>query len=552
MRPLLLTLLASPLALPLEAASPVAATGPLAGGPLVDSLEGIDTSGSPDGIVDLPGTVHPTITDVFARYTKILSDEGEPIHFLIHEGVGDFKVVHARRILEQHIADLPGSQYGADKSALRNSMGSLRATMILFPTEGSLWNGGPEVDDFLDDYEAPFQDLLGEEIILPGSGQYSGNDPRRDASYEELCHLMHGYGLIPAMPGLQAAIQAATSNALANDFYDPPSDLPPGDTHYEYLAFAMETWYGMWRHEPNNGEYVFSTRAEMEAGDPMIVAILEGFFPAHHTHLASVVPGFGGTFLIEETSGVEYTFKSRYLTHVELRGGKDTDLRGNDQPGSLAGTTGDNRIEGGGGDDVIDGRAGSDTAVYGGLRAEYGVHLLDGVVTVDDGQPDRDGRDRLMNIEWLEFADQTLDASTLTDAADHYCDSTPNSTGAMAELNLLGSPVVAHGDLTLLASLLPAQQFGYFLTSQTAGFVQGPGGSNGDLCLGGVIGRYASDVASSGDGGGLSLAVDLDDMPSPAQSSVQAGETWHFAAWFRDVDPDPTSNFTGGVSVLFQ
>jgi len=548
MRSLLLPLVASQLVLPLWAATPGAATG----GPLVDSLEDIDTSGSPDGIVDLPSSVHPTITDVFARYTKILSDDGEPIHFLIHEGVGDFKVVHARRIMEQHIADLPGSQYGADKSSVRNSMGGLRATMILFPTESSLWNGGPKVDKFLDDYEAPFQDLLGEEIILPGSGQYSGSDPRRDASYEELCHLMHGYGLMPAMPALQAAIQAATSNALANDFYDPPPDLPPGDTHYEYLAFAMETWYGMWRHEPNNGEYVFSTRAEMEAGDPMIVAILEGFFPAYHTHLASVVPGFTGTFLIEETSGVEYTFKSRYLTHVELRGSKATDLRANDQDGALSGSTGDNRIEGGGGADVIDGRAGSDTAVYGGPRAEYGVYLLDGVVTVDDEQPARDGRDRLTDVEWLEFSDQTLDTSTLTDAADHYCDSTANSTGVMAEVHLLGSPVVDHGDLTLVASLLPANQYGYFLTSQTAGFVQGPGGSSGDLCLGGVIGRYASDVASSGDAGGLSLEVDLDDMPSPAQSSVQPGETWHFAAWFRDMDPDPTSNFTGGVSVLFQ
>ena len=63
---------------------------------------------------------------------------------------------------------------------------------------------------------------------------------------------------------------------------------------------------------------------------------------------SSVVPGFTGTFLIEETSGVEYTFKSRYLTSVELRGSKDTDLLANDQDGSLTGSTGDNRIEGGG------------------------------------------------------------------------------------------------------------------------------------------------------------------------------------------------------------
>lgn len=548
MRAALLCLLSVQVLLPPCAAS----SNPLVGGPLVDSLEGIDISGAADGIVDLPGTVHPTITDVFARYTKIPSDQGDPIHFLIHDGVSNFRVVHARRIMEQHLADLPGSLYGADKSDVRDSMGDLRATMILFPTEGSLWNGGPKVDAFLDDYEAPFQDLLGEEIILPGSSQYSGNDPRRDASYEELCHLMQGYGIIPALPGLQSAILAATSNALANGFYNPPSDLPPGDTHYEYLAFSMETWYGMWRHEPNNGEYIFSTREEMEAGDPMIVAILEGFFPSHHIHLASVAPSFTGKFRVEETSGVEYTFKSRYLTNVELRGSKDTNLAGNDQGGALTGSAGDNRIEGAGGSDVIDGRGGSDTAVYTGPRSDYGVYLLDGVVTVEDGQASRDGRDRLTSIEWLEFTDQNLDVSTLTDAGDHYCDSTTNSTGVMGEIHLVGSPVVAHQDLTLVAVQLPAGQFGYFLTSQTSGFVQGPGGSSGNLCLGGVIGRYSADVASSGFDGALSLMVELDDMPGPVQSVVSPGETWHFAAWFRDKNPDPTSNFTGGVSVLFQ
>ena len=45
------------------------------GGPLVDSLENIDISGSPDGVVLLPSTVHKKITDVFERYTKILADD---------------------------------------------------------------------------------------------------------------------------------------------------------------------------------------------------------------------------------------------------------------------------------------------------------------------------------------------------------------------------------------------------------------------------------------------------------------------------------------------
>ncbi len=50
----------------------------------------------------------------------------------------------------------------------------------------------------------------------------------------------------------------------------------------------------------------------------------------------------------------------------------------------------------------------------------------------------------------------------------------------------------------------------------------------------------------------MGIDVDMSALPDPAQTVILPGETWHFACWFRDLDPGPTSNFTGGVSVLFQ
>jgi len=523
------------------------------GGPLVDSLENIDISGSPDGVVLLPSTVHPKITDVFERYTKILADDGTPIHFLVHKGVGNPKIVHARRILEQHLRDVPGSLYGSDKAIVRFNMGIRRATMIFFPDEDAFENGPPAVDDFMDAYEAPMQDLLGDEIILAGSSNYTSNfNPRRDASYEELLHLAHGYGINPGMPALKLAIEQAATNAVNKGWYSPPPGLPKVDIPFEYFAFTMETWYGLWRHDPNNGEYVFSTRAEMEAGDPLIVTILEGFVPKYHVHRATLVPKFAGTFLTEDTSGIEYTYKSRYLTDVEIGGGKNNNVEGNDQPGFLTGNTGDNRLEGRGGPDRIDGNAGTDTAVYRGARNEYGLYLMDGNVTVDDSQASRDARDHVTTTEWLEFTDQSVATSSLTDAANHYCNSTINSTGVMATINVIGSPAVMHQELTLLASQMPLYQFGYFLASQTSGFVSGPGGSQGDLCLGGKIARFSKDLRNAGTSGSFSLDVDMMNIPANPPVAINPGETWHFVAWFRDKNPTPTSNFTGGVSVLFQ
>ena len=131
-----------------------------------------------------------------------------------------------------------------------------------------------------------------------------------------------------------------------------------------------------------------------------------------------------------------------------------------------------------------------------------------------------------------------------------YC--TPavvNSSGLSAEMEVTGSDVVADNSVVLNAGQLPPNEFGYFLTSQTQGFVLNPGGSAGNLCLGGTIGRYSSSVLSSGAGGAFSLPIDLTDMPDPTSGTVQVGETWNFTAWFRD---GSTNNFADGVAVLFQ
>ena len=103
----------------------------------------------------------------------------------------------------------------------------------------------------------------------------------------------------------------------------------------------------------------------------------------------------------------------------------------------------------------------------------------------------------------------------------------------------------------LHATELPVDQFGYFLASQAQGFVANPGGSQGNLCLGGQIARFASRIQSSGSNAKLTIRVGLTNIPWDPPHTVMAGETWNFQAWFRDVNPGPTSNLTNGVSVTF-
>ena len=138
-----------------------------------------------------------------------------------------------------------------------------------------------------------------------------------------------------------------------------------------------------------------------------------------------------------------------------------------------------------------------------------------------------------------------------------YC--TPaqlNSFGIAAEISALGSRSVAANDVSLRAASLPPNTFGYFLTSRDRGFVLSPGGSQGNLCLGGGIGRYrgAGQVQNSGAAGAFTLAIDLTRTPTPSGLvAIAPGETWHFQCWYRDsLLGFPSSNFTDGLTVVFQ
>ncbi len=139
----------------------------------------------------------------------------------------------------------------------------------------------------------------------------------------------------------------------------------------------------------------------------------------------------------------------------------------------------------------------------------------------------------------------------------NYCGpGVANSTGNSGVMSATGSAVVANNDLTLVASDLPNNAFGFFLTSTTQGMVMNPGGSTGHLCLGGAIGRYVGpgQIQNSGSTGEISLLVDLTMHPTPnGLVVVTAGETWNFQAWHRDaVGGVATSNFTDGLEITFQ
>jgi hypothetical protein len=165
------------------------------------------------------------------------------------------------------------------------------------------------------------------------------------------------------------------------------------------------------------------------------------------------------------------------------------------------------------------------------------------------------------DVQWSFNATVLNDGDVLTitgggasgQIGTNYCQpSNANSTGVGATMLATGSDVAGGNQLSLRMLDLPPNQFGYFLCSRTQGFIPLVGGGQGNLCIAIPFGRFASQLASSGAGGFIEISVDTLNMPLSPIVPILPGETWHFQGWFRDVNPNNTSNLTDGLRILFQ
>ena len=387
-------------------------------------------AGAALGIEAVPASADSDYHAAFCKYTKILAPNGQPIEIFAQTQITNEQMVRARRILQFFLEDVPGSQYGADKSAVANQMAINEAKLLLL---NGRHDGSNNVD--LDG-----QWLFEEEMPVEGSPAYINDDyeNHRDASFEEILHLVHDTGIgvdgeINTWPGIlpayQAEIRAATNNAMANNFQIWPigaDGSEPGtqawyneiadensltqeylaavvDSYYGYWGAYTETPYGMW------DAYIAKTRPDVASLDPMGNALMEGFFNPYVTYMARIDSTFDGTFWLTFDAATPYTHKSQYLLNARLTGSNHANLTGNAQ---------NNQLQGNAGNNILDGQSGTDTAIFVGPESEYTITQNGGVITVVDSVPNRDGTDTLHNIENLQFSGQP---STPLPSLEHNC-----------------------------------------------------------------------------------------------------------------------------------
>jgi len=338
---------------------------------------------------------------------------GKPIHILAQDGWTDDQVKHGRNVLEHILTDYPGSVYGDDKTAVANSMSDKKATMVFFNSEPDLRDamrgglGGAT--------DLSMQDLRANESPAVGDEDYMGH-VTRDASYEEIWHLVHDYGIKPTLPKMIAEMKKANEVATENGWRGWPDDEPEEHPN-EYVGVLIDNYYDLWAMHPTKyegrdiepgeipeghshfGRYFANSRAREKEKDPLGYAVIERFFHPYLTYTPELPEDFTGTFSMELDPSVKYTYKTQHLRKATLTGSNDANLQGNGYDNVLTGNAGNNELDGG---------EGEDTAVFSGPSTEYEISKEGGTVTVSDGVADRDGTDSLRNIELLQFSDDTV------------------------------------------------------------------------------------------------------------------------------------------------
>ena len=262
------------------------------------TLPDIDISQSPNGIVTLPENVPQVFRDVFVKYTKIYAPNGKPIHILAQDGWTDDQIKKGRNVLEFILTDSSGSEYGNDKSAIANAMADRKATMVFFNTEPDLRKAfrGP----LRGATDLSMQDLRANENPAEGDEDYM-NHITRDASFEEIWHLVHDNGVKQVLPEMIAEMRKANDAAEKKGWRGWPDDEP--DEHpNEYVGVLIDNYYDLWMVRPklyegrditqedvpegqsHFGRYFAASRARMKEHDLAGYALMQKFFSPFLTY----------------------------------------------------------------------------------------------------------------------------------------------------------------------------------------------------------------------------------------------------------------------------
>ncbi|WP_232775046.1 MULTISPECIES: hypothetical protein [unclassified Shewanella] len=354
------------------------------------------------GIETVPASLSTTYSAAlkFNRYTQIKAPNGKSIHIIAQDLISDNQIVRARAILSHYLTNLPGSEFGNDKSAVTNKIADNGAILLLLNGSDDGTNPATELGG---------QPLYQNEIQVEGGAWYINQnyEEHRDASFEEILHMMHDYGIgvdqnsefIGALPGYQAEIRAAQTTALNDKLWGGDQSwitelTAENSLTQEYLASVIDAYYGLWGAWSGSethsmwGGYIAKTRAEMSTEDPLGAELMNNkFFHSYLTYNARIDASFIGDFSLKFNRDIGYTHHSKYLKDVTLTGSLNSNVVVNQLDNNITGNSGQNEVK------------------FSGKASQYSIEKQDnGATIITDMVSNRDGVNTLTGIESAVFS----------------------------------------------------------------------------------------------------------------------------------------------------
>ncbi|MFW0181124.1 hypothetical protein [Rothia sp. P5766] len=347
----------------------------------------------------------------YDKYIKYIAPNGKPITIVAASQVTNEQVLKAYNILSFYLTNT--AKY--DKTAVANSMAENGAVLVM--PNGSDGDGKTPEDALLG------QPLYQMETPTAGSKWYMDNDySHRDASYEEIFHLVHGEGIgTTTRPAAESELAQKIKSGMDKALPQNKADWgqkglwglnsldwlkeleAEGSLENEYIVSGIDSYYGLWEAYTENdkgmwGIYIPKNRSQVQEKDPAAYEVITDFVGPELSYMERISPDFDGTFKLYLDQNETYTFKSQYNQNARLTGAKNSNLEGNNLDNILLGNKGNN---------IIDGKDGNDVVQLSSKSTEY-VLTRDGEDILIKDKKSRDGEDTLKNIEILRFTDKDI------------------------------------------------------------------------------------------------------------------------------------------------
>ena len=349
----------------------------------------------------------------YSKYIEYIAPNKKPILIIAQDKISDEQLLKVYNILSFYLS----SNISYKKDALANEMANNKAKLLLL--------NGKDGDFLVPEDILDGQELYQLEMPTLGSNWYINNNLNyRDASYEEILHLVHDYGIGTkdnnrAMPLFQNKIFSATMNALPKNINrwtkkglwglgDENTKAwllelkEEGSLEQEYFASVIDAYYGLWDNYKERGSmwgfYLPKNKEQMKTMDPLGYELVNAFLSPSLTYMARVDPSFYGTFKIYQDDTKPYTLKSKYLINARLTGNRNNNLIGNNKNNILIGNSGNN---------FIDGKEGIDIVQFEKRTSDYKIKIKNKKIYIIE-KSNKQHIDILKNIEILRFIDKDI------------------------------------------------------------------------------------------------------------------------------------------------